>query len=341
MINAFQHIGLGVWDVPKTLAFYNKLFGFNIKLNDLTTASKEMEPVIGSVETMHMAMTMNAKGGGVLEFIEHKSSPIRPFPEDVGYGDYGVLEMGFDVQNIEGVVDSFRAKGVVSLTPICSLQLSDGRRWRYAYLRDPNGMLVQLVEDIRPGQPAVRKPEVHGAIHVGIGISDVKKASDFYGKILGFDRQIYAFDGHNPDLDPVSGGPVHMNMVILERTAPNTGALKLLPQGMVKLISVPGRKGVHIYDGRRWGDIGCMEFCLDVSNLEGTIADVRAKGAPVYLEPCEIDMGSGSKGKVAYLRDPDGTIIELVEVCSVAWVSASTFMSIAMPLIKLYDRITH
>ncbi len=51
-------------------------------------------------------------------------------------------------------------------------------------------------------------------------------------------------------------------------------------------------------------------------------------------------MGSGSKGKVAYVRDPDGTIVEFVEICSIAWLSASTFMRVAMPALKLYDRLT-
>lgn len=340
MINAFQHIGLGVWDVDKTYSFYKKLFGYKIKLNDITMASKEMEPVVGSLETMRMMMAMNAKGGGILEFIEHKSSPIRPFPEEAGYGSYGVLELGFSVRGIEKVVDSFRAKGVSFLTPVCDLELAGGRRWRYAYLNDPDGMKIQLVEDIRPGQPAAEKPEVHGAIHVGIGVSDLEKSKAFYGNVLGFDRQVYALDGHNPDLDPVSGGPMHMNMAVLERSAPNTAAIKELPSGTVKLVAVPDQKGEHIYKGRRWGDIGCMEFCLDVSPLEGALEDAKAKGAPVYLAPCEIDMGSGSKGKVAYIRDPDGTIVEFVEICSIAWLSAPTFMRMAMPVLKVYDRFT-
>jgi catechol 2,3-dioxygenase-like lactoylglutathione lyase family enzyme len=181
---------------------------------------------------------------------------------------------------------------------------------------------------------------VRGAIHVGIGVSDVEKSKAFYGNVLGFDRQVYASDGHNPDLDPVSDGPVHMNVAILERSAPSRGAISELPAGRIKLVAVPGQKGEHIYKGRRWGDIGCMEFCMDVSDLEGTLREAKSKGAPVYLQPCEIDMGSGSKGKVAYIRDPDGTIVEFVEICSIAWLSASTFVRIAMPVLRLYDRLT-
>ena len=340
MINAFQHVGLGVWDVDKTYSFYKRLFGYKVKLNDITTVSKEMEPVVGTLETMRMAMAMNVKGGGILEFIEHKSSPIRAFPEGAGYGSFGVLEIGFGVHGIEKVVDSFRAQGVPFLTPVCELELAGGRRWRHAYLKDPDGMTIQLVEDIRPGQPSGGKPEVHGAIHVGIGVSDVERSKAFYGKVLGFDRQVYAFDGHDPDLDPISRGPLRVNVAILERSAPNRGAISELPSGTLKLISVPDQKGEHIYKGRRWGDIGCMEFCMDVSNLESTVEEAKGKGAPVYLPPCEIGMGSGSKGKVAYIRDPDGSIVEFVEICSIAWLSASAFMRVAMPVLKVYDRLS-
>lgn len=339
MINAFQHVGVGVWDVERTLSFYKNLFGYKIKLNDITTASKEMEPVVGSLQTMRMAMSMNAAGGGILEFIEHKSSPIRPFPEGAGYGSYGVLEVGFRVRGIDRVVDAFRAKGVAFLTPVRELELTDGRRWRYAYLRDPDGLLVQLVEEIRPGGSAAKKPEVHGAFHVGIGVSDVDRSKAFYGNVLGFDREVVAMDGRNPDLDAVSGGAARVRIAILERSAPNTGAIRDLPQGTVKLIAVPGRDGQHIYKGRRWGDIGCMEFCLDVSSLEDAVAEAKAKGAPIYLPPCEIGMGSGSRGKVAYVRDPDGTIVEFVEICSIAWLSATAFMRVAMPLLRVYDRL--
>lgn len=338
MINAMQHIGMGVRDIDKTYSFYRSLFGFKVKLNDITMASREMAAVVGSVETMRIMMAANVKGGGVLEFVEHKSSPIRSYPEGAGYGSYGVLEIGFGVHCIDRVVEDFRAQGVKFLTPICDLNIDGGRRWRFAYLRDPDGMLIQLVEDIWPEKPDARKPEVYGVMHVGIGVSDMEISKAFYENVLGFDRQIYAFEGHLPDMDAVTGGPVEINLAILERSAPVTGPVTMLPAGTIKLIAVPGRQGTHVYKGRRWGDIGCMEFCMDVSDLEATVAEAETKEAAVYLRPVNINMGSGSKGKVAYIRDPDGTVVEFVEITTVAWISASTFMRVAMPLLKVYDR---
>lgn len=340
MINAFQYVGMGVWNAEETYAFYKRLFGFKLKLNDITTSSKELEPVVGTRETMRMMMALNLKGGAVLEFVEHKSSPIRPFPEDASYGHYGILEIGFGVRGIERVVEDFKARGVRFLTPICELDMGDGRHWRYAYLADPDGLRVQLVEDIQAGEPAARKPEVQGVIHVGIGVSNLKRSKAFYETALGFDRLVYACEGHMPEMDPLTGNPLEMKLAILERSAPVTGPVTLLPAGTVKLFEVPRHQGMHIYKGRRWGDIGCMEFCMDVSDLKATVAEVQAKGAEVYLPPVDIDGGFGSKGKIAYILDPDGTMVEFLEVSTVYWVSAATFMRFCMPLLKLYDRLT-
>ncbi|MFO7964957.1 MAG: hypothetical protein R6U50_13625 [Desulfobacterales bacterium] len=87
----------------------------------------------------------------------------------------------------------------------------------------------------------------------------------------------------------------------------------LLPSGTIKLIYIEGG-GRHIYDGRAWGDVGCMELCFDVSELQGTVAEMEGKGMDIYLPPVMMNMGTGSKGFAAYIRDPDGTTVELVEV---------------------------
>ncbi len=339
MINALQHVGQGVRDVDRTYGFYKRHFGFKAKLNDLTVASKEMAAVIGSVETMRMMMAVNAKGGGIIELIEHKSRPIMAAPADT-FGNYGIIEVGYGARNIDHVVADFQASGAEFLTPVCELSLNGGRRWRYAYLRDPDGLLLQLTEDLgpRPLQPS--NPEVYGVTHVGIGVSNLERSREFYRSVLGFDRLLYELEGHMPDMDAITGGPLRMKMAILERSLPASGPLAgLLRQGVVKLVEVPDRKGKHLYAGRCWGDVGCMEVCFDVSDLRATVADMEQRGIKIYLPPVDINMGSGSKGAAAYIQDPDGTTIEFVEVKSIAWLSAASFARLALPLLRLYDRL--
>jgi catechol 2,3-dioxygenase-like lactoylglutathione lyase family enzyme len=339
MINALQHVGQGVRNVDKTYDFYKRYLGFKVKLNDVTVASKEMAPVIGSVETMRMMMAVNAKGGGIIELIEHKTKPITALPAAGVFGNYGIVEVGYGACNIDGVVADFQARGLRFLTSVCDLALRDGRRWRYAYLKDPDGLLLQLTEDSGIGDSATT-PAVYGVTHVGIGVSNLARSKDFYKSALGFDRVLYEFEGRMPEMDPVTGGPVRLKMAILERSAPASGPLAgLLRRGIVKLVEVPERKGKHLYTGRCWGDVGCMEVCFDVSDLRATVAAMQEKGLKIYLPPVDIDMGSGSKGAAAYIQDPDGTTVEFVEVKSVAWLSAASFARLALPLLRVYDRL--
>ncbi len=338
MINALQHIGQGVWDIDVTYDFYKKHLGYKFKINDLTIADEDMAQVIGSVETIRAIMALNVKGGGVLELVEHKSSPIRPCLEGGGYGNYGILEVGYEVRRIEEVISDFQGRGIHMLTPVCEIQLLDGRCWLYSYLRDPDGLTLQLIEDIKPGRPQYRKPEVQGVVHVGVGVSNLERSMRFYKSVLGFDRLLYKFQGYIPEMNELIGKPLPMKLAILERSRPYCRIHSFLPAGAIKLFEVPGYEGRHIYQGRRWGDIGCMELGLDVSNLEAVVDNVKGKGVKVYLPPVEIDMGSGSKGMIAYIRDPDGTIIELVEVKTVAWLSLSNFMRFAIPFLKAYDQ---
>jgi catechol 2,3-dioxygenase-like lactoylglutathione lyase family enzyme len=341
MINALQHVGQGVRDVDTTYEFYKRNFGFKVKLNDLTVASKEMEAVIGSVETMRMMMAANVKGGGILELIEHRSKPITSLPEENLYDHYGILEIGYRVLDIDGVVADFQSRGVAMVTPCQEIDLGGGRRWRTAFLKDPDGLPLQLTEDLQPGTPAPAKAEVHGVSHVSIGVSNLERSISFYQSVLEFDRLVCEFEGIVPEIDPAGGNLLRRKMALLERSADASGPLAgLLARGAVKLIEVPDGTGRHLYEGRLWGDVGCMEFCLDVSDLLATVAVMKEKDVDIHLPPMEMNMGTGSKGFLAYIRDPDGTTVEFVEVQSIFWLSSSRFMRLALPLLRLYDRLT-
>lgn len=340
MINALQHVGQGVRDIDKTYRFYKRFFGYKVKLCDLTIPDQEMAPIIGSVEEVRALMAINPRGGGILELIEFKSCPPKPPPDEGGYGNLGILEVGYAVRNIDHVVARLVAQGIQFLTPVYDIRLSEGRTWRCAYLLDPDGLRLQLVEEMESVHPAVGRPEIRGIQHVGIGVSNLSNAMAFYQSFLEFDRLIHTSEGHIPEMDALTHGPILFKTAILERSRPTQRASDFLPAGTVKLFEVPGYPGKHIYEGRRWGDIGCMEFCLDVTDIEATIAKINAGGIETFLNPAEIDMGSGTKGVVAYIRDPDGTTVELVEVRSVAWVSTPIFTRIALPFLRLYDRLT-
>ncbi len=309
MITAFQHVGIGVRDTDTTYGFYRKLMGFTVKLSDMTSYMEEMAPIIGALVELRALMAANLRGGAVIELIEHTSTrPLQP-PEPVQWGDLGYLELGLKAFKLDQLYLDLKSKGVEFLTPVRTMELSTGGRERYAYLRDPDGLLLQLVEEKGGNRPAVG-----GARHVGIGVGDMDKARDFYRDVLGFTDVLHEFEGRMPELDDVTGGR-EMELAVLGQKAEGESPFSaVLDRAIVKLVHTPGYRGKPVYKGRRWGDIGLMEMAFDVSDLAGTVNGLIARGAELYHPPTLVDMGSGTVGSFAYIKDPEGNVVEMVEV---------------------------
>ncbi len=332
MISGFQHVGMGVLDMDRTYSFYKRFMGFKLKLNDHQRFEKEMEPIIGDLVEMRILMAMNVAGGGAIELVQHTSTPCREPAEPVQWGDIGVLEVGFKAFMLDELYADMQAKGIQFLTPVRAMELSEGGSVRYAYLRDPDGMLIQLVEE-----PGGRRPVVGGVVHAGIGVSDLEKARDFYSRIAGFNRLLH-YSEDASGMDEITGGK-KTAMAILKQPSGLPANLPVIESGAVKLIRTPEYRGKRIFEGRRWGDLGCMEIALDVTGLRDVYGGMLEAGAESYCPPTRIDMGSGSIGSFAYVNDPDGNILEMVDVEKVMFVSPSIMKNLMVWPLKAAARL--
>jgi catechol 2,3-dioxygenase-like lactoylglutathione lyase family enzyme len=137
--------------------------------------------------------------------------------------------------------------------------------------------------------------------HVGICVSDIDRSIRFYRDALGF--------SYVSDLE-VAGEPsdtllrlkdVALKAVYLERDGFRVELL---------YYASPARKPAP--RARAMNDLGFTHLSFRVSDFEATLAALRAAGATVLEET--IVRVPGGDPLAAFFTDPDGVLIELVNV---------------------------
>jgi catechol 2,3-dioxygenase-like lactoylglutathione lyase family enzyme len=333
MIESFQHIGMGVSEIEASYDFYKRVLGFSVKLNDHEDDLREMVPIIGELCRMRVIMAMNLSGGAALELVQHTSSAPRPAP-DYDWGDIGFLAIGLEAYGLDRLVNLLEGRGAGFVGGVSTTGLDNGGYRRTAWLRDPDGIPLELME--APGQgTSLRKPRCGGFSHVTIGVSDMEKSLGFYSDILGYDVKLAEGGGDDVPVE-ITGGVDHRSVLLTRGRKP--GGPLPLESGMIRLVESKG-KGGGLFEGRRWGDIGVMEMALDVTDIEGTYRRSVDEGAQPFCDPTRIDMGSGSVGSFAYVKDPDGNIIEMVEVEKLGFLPPRAISPLLSAVMKLRRRL--
>ena len=147
------------------------------------------------------------------------------------------------------------------------------------------------------------EPLRFGAVHhVGITVADLVRAMEFWERLLGTpsrDRRLL----QGPGLGRMVGYPdIRIDSCWLD--LPGGVALELLQY--LDRTEVPYDPGT--------AHPGNVHVCLHVDDMEVAHAHAVACGAtPVSERPIDVGAGPRAGARLAYLRDPDGVTIELVQ----------------------------
>lgn len=314
MINAIQHIGFGVADRDRSWAFYRKL-GFDVPMSLNQSYASRMEPLVGGNYERKVVIAANLMGGATLELYEYLSTQPMPLPEKFMWGDPGMNATALKVPNLARALDLFKDTPETIIAG--PLNWPAYPSWRAALIKDPDGLLIYLVEIPEMKYSICRKKDsVGGVVFSTIAVTDMKRSLEFYRKILDYSEVVYDWKGEDTMLGSIPGGARPMRRVMLRDPRPSSSFFSFyLDRGMIELVEVEGSKGKHVYEGRRWGDVGQMEVCFDVYDIRATFNELVRRGAKPMLEPNDedFDMGHGSTALFAYVADPDGTMIEMAE----------------------------
>ena len=123
-------------------------------------------------------------------------------------------------------------------------------------------------------------PIILGALTT-IYSADIAKASDFYGRVLGF-QETYRF--------PRNGEPEHVEFRVGSATIAVSSASGLRSHNMPE--STPGHP---------------FEVGLETDDVDAAVSELRAQGVTIIREPSMSSAGI----RYAYITDPDGTWISL------------------------------
>lgn len=136
--------------------------------------------------------------------------------------------------------------------------------------------------------------------HVGIGVSDMRRSLPFYRDLLGL--QVWAdFLDDSPYLQAVTA--VRSAGVHMVKLKTKDGVSVELIQYLSHPRPVPPLRPSF--------SVGCSHAAFQVDNLDALYAMLKAKGVPFHTPPV---ISPDKTAKVTHCRDPEGVIIELVEV---------------------------
>ena len=155
--------------------------------------------------------------------------------------------------------------------------------------------------------------------HVGLTVSDFQRAVDWYGENFGFALI---------DVQEMSANKICslQNLYGLTDTSVKFGFLR-----------APGGQVLEIFhfsptadkEQVKWNRPGPTHFCLNVSNVNSWYQRLKANGVEFCSEP---QATSGSDW--VFLRDPDGNLVELIDLKALRFIIRSGLGAVVAKLFR-------
>lgn len=328
MIHTINHIGIGVDSIKQSEKTLLRDWGFKLKVSDSTYRIHELEKIFGYRPLMRMSNWMHPYTGPSLEFFQHKQRAPEKEKRYLSPAGCGISELGLLVSRIEKVSEKWKGK-YSQVTGIHSYEFDTGEVWKAADFLSGEGLQIQLIEksdreDLKEG--------VLGISHVGITVSDMELMMDFYSGVLEFDEIMSEIPCRE------SNESNSNNRIWLRKKNKNLSPLSAYNGGVIKLSKQSNSEYRGKLSAKRFGEGGLTEIGLEVSSINSLYRDFTDRGIKGLVEPLKFSHFMGPVGILAYIHDPEGNVIELVELTKVFNLSLPRLNQfIVGPLNRIYS----
>lgn len=310
IITGIQQVGIGVHDIAETWRWYNEILGFDVKMFDDEGVAERMLPyTAGKPQPRRAILALNLRGGGGFEVWQPRGRELNYPVTPLRIGDFGINICKIKTSDINAAFAHCVEKNVNVLCEIVKSPFG----FRHFYLSDPWNNIFDVEEDdyIYLKEKSKFTGGVNGVV---IGVDNMERSIEFYGKLLDYDIVAADLTGVFEDMKVLVGGCDKVRRVLLKRSKPVVGPFTdLIGTSHIELVKNLDSTPVKTLNGRLWGDLGFIHLCFDIRNMKLVRECAESLGQPFVCDSGgDFDMGDAN-GHFTYVEDPNGTLIEFVE----------------------------
>ena len=141
------------------------------------------------------------------------------------------------------------------------------------------------------------------ADHTGITVSNLERSLAFWRDVLGFELSHTAHQTGELAREITGVAGAEIKLAVLK--TPRGHKIELL-----EYLAPPDRKHADV----RPCDVGHVHVALLIDDLDAILEKIRRSGWKAAGKPQTLKTGPNAGKRVVYVRDPDGTTIEFMEL---------------------------
>lgn len=143
-VTGCEHIGMQVRDVERSARFYREALGFRLR-SRFSMSEAYVQRVVGYPGVTLEIATLRIPGTEVeLELLEYRG--VEGTPVDPATGNPGTMHFSVFVDDLDGMYERLAADGVEFVSPVQTSVTGPLEGGRVVYMKDPDGIRVELVQ---------------------------------------------------------------------------------------------------------------------------------------------------------------------------------------------------
>ena len=297
----FLHANINCSDLERSINFYEML-GFTAVMTSGSTVTAEFAEALDMPPYTLKYAQLFHKDGSLIDLIEWED----PYDDSAPYSNLnhiGIARITLQSTNLDADISILGDKGVEFFSEPASIERPLGSE-RFVCFKDPDGTIIEIVERGGSSSAGGSNINITGFLSANINCRDIEESRDFY-KMLNFESVMDVEEVGSPGVAAALGVPRYQVIGSLMKL--NKGpAINLLEWEDPYNDDSPYLKLNHL---------GVPRIALLTTDLDAEIARIKAEDEDVefFSEPAQPD-GPLAFIKLVCFQDPDGTIIELVEL---------------------------